>query len=253
MLYTSTSPSGNLLKIPILCLFSLFFISCDIFNDGKLQPTACKGWTQDSLIVHEILTLNGFEDPNEVTQEFECTDRKLTFWWITSTQRKLDTLPESFAELDHLKTVYLNNNNISYLPHNIGSLKNLEYLKLSENLLTELPVTFFDLNNLVTLDISSNKISDFSSNFEELVNLENLFYIDNDITSIPKEIANMKKLSTLYLSSNMISEIPDEFIQFINPPFDFSIISNKLCKLPESVESWLDEIDASYFNQECDE
>ncbi|KAH9699477.1 putative leucine-rich repeat receptor-like protein kinase [Citrus sinensis] len=96
----------------------------------------------------------------------------------------------------------------SSIPDEIGNMKSLSDLQLSENILNgSIPLALGNLTNLVVLDLSTNKLSgSIPLSFANLTSLSILYLYENSLCdSIPKEIGNMNSLSILDLSSNKLN------------------------------------------------
>lgn len=76
--------------------------------------------------------------------------------------------------LQHLTSLYLNNNNLSRLPPDIAKL-----------------------HNLVCLDISCNKLRSLPSTIGEMISLRQLLLNDNCIRLLPYELGKLFQLQTL--------------------------------------------------------
>ncbi|MEK7340358.1 MAG: leucine-rich repeat domain-containing protein, partial [Verrucomicrobiota bacterium] len=71
---------------------------------------------------------------------------------------QLETLPESFGNLQALQTLNLFNNQLRALPESIGNLQALQTLKLQNNQLETLPESFGNLQALQTLNLFNNQL-----------------------------------------------------------------------------------------------
>ncbi len=69
-------------------------------------------------------------------------------------------LQSQVGNLKNLKVLNLSNNKFTGVPAEVGQLKNLETLNLSDNSLTGLPNELGNLSNLKFLDISGNNYSE---------------------------------------------------------------------------------------------
>ena len=73
-----------------------------------------------------------------------------------SLKDKLDTM--SLIEKKEIKTLNVNNNQLTVLPVEVGNLYNMQVLNLKDNQLTVLPVEVVNLTHLVWLDVRSNPL-----------------------------------------------------------------------------------------------
>ena len=64
----------------------------------------------------------------------------------------------SLDELSNLKGLWLDNNNLTSLPPELGQLSNLKGLWLNNNKLTSVPPELGQLSNLERLDLDKNNI-----------------------------------------------------------------------------------------------
>ncbi|XP_072428317.1 uncharacterized protein [Chiloscyllium punctatum] len=81
-------------------------------------------------------------------------------------------IPEEISQLVNLRELYLENNEIEFLPSTTGLLRNLVVLDCHENRLLELPQSIVDIPGLKHLLASCNRIRHLPTNFDKLKNLE---------------------------------------------------------------------------------
>ena len=131
-------------------------------------------------------------------------------------------------QLVNLKSLELFENQIEFLPKNLGNLQKLEYLAFSHNKvknikpvksLTRLKELYFHYNyvedispikclvNLTEFGAQGNQIKDISA-VTNMVNLTWLGLMQNQIKAIPKKFVNLKKLQVCQLLYNNISNLP---------------------------------------------
>jgi Leucine-rich repeat (LRR) protein len=104
---------------------------------------------------------------------------------------ELKRIPAEVLIDTEVKVLYLSNNNLTYLPKEIGDLTTLEELLIDQNRLAgPLSKEIGKLTNLYVLDMSQNLIS-----------------------SIPPEIGQLKKLKILDLNTNNLTTLPEEIFE----------------------------------------
>ena len=86
-------------------------------------------------------------------------------WKDDASHHSVSALPESFGQLEALRTLDLNENQLRTLPLPFGRLAALQNLELSYNKLSVLPDTFGQLAALQSLWLNSNQLSALPPNF----------------------------------------------------------------------------------------
>ena len=109
------------------------------------------------------------------------------------------------------------------LPRELGSLENLQALRLDWNDLTgPIPDTLGSLVNLGSLSLSFNELTgSLPRELGSLVNLQTVWVGGNDFTGpIPRELGNLRKLVQLNLARNdLTGRIPRELGSLVNLRF----------------------------------
>lgn len=98
--------------------------------------------------------------------------------------RGLSEIPSDVFSKTELQQLDVSGNRLTGAPQSqIGQLKNLTFLDLSDNMLTGLPAELGRLNKLETLDVSNNQL-----------------------TGLPMELGNLTQLRLLDVSGNSYSK-----------------------------------------------
>jgi len=137
-------------------------------------------------------------------------------------------------EIFRLKTLNLNDNELTELPKEIGNLTNLETLNLNDNELTELPKEIGNLTNLENLELTRNELTELPKEIGNLTKLMRLFLSGNKLTNLPKEIGNLTNLVILWLRGNKLTDLPKEIGNLPKLKFIFAE-QNNIKKLPEEL------------------
>jgi len=203
--------------------------------------------------LQDIITVNEFENTTNAfklgTQTWN--EGRLRFlvagYYFSGVEEIIHTIPESFGQLDDLRSLYLEWNQIQTLPDSFTNLTKLVNLYISNNQLTSLP--------------------------ENLGNLESLFILDlgyNQINAIPSSILDLNILTYLWIFNNQIMELPENFCDLnLNWSDDdtfgypyFASGGNMLCEnIPECVlnsDNFNTSLEQYYYSvqitveQECD-
>tara|TARA_B100001029_G_scaffold179461_1_gene189052 strand:+ start:900 stop:1787 length:888 start_codon:yes stop_codon:yes gene_type:complete len=230
------------------CTFSEEYFDCDgncleeVYDCGDCQQTYfseipasvnilsgdnCFN-NQDLDVINQVIVLNNLEyiSPLEVgTQTWY--DGRLRIWiagnYFSGVNAPLDTLPEDFGNLDDLRSLYLEWNNIKVMPESFENLTNLISLYFSNNGLTNIINNIGNLTNLYNLDLGYNQIQIIPDSFSELNNLQYVWLFNNQIESLPNGFCN--------LNINW-SQMDAAWYPY------FAIGGNKLCEdIPECVSN----------------
>ncbi|WP_437205551.1 leucine-rich repeat domain-containing protein [Planctomicrobium sp. SH664] len=132
--------------------------------------------------------------------------------------------------------VFLNRNQISRIPDEIGELGNVVFLYFEHNQLHELPPSLAQMKILEGMYYTSNKFTEIPSFIFEMRKLRKLQFADNDISVLPAEIGNLKELRHFNMAKNRIGEIP-ETISKLRALKVCDLSDNPFTELPESFGS----------------
>jgi Leucine-rich repeat (LRR) protein len=101
------------------------------------------------------------------------------------------------GEESEITDIYLKENLITQVPHEICKLENLESLYLSGNDITELPKEIAKLKYLKCLDISGNRLRRIPDEIGELRSLKFLILDENELTALPLRLNELRSLRYL--------------------------------------------------------
>lgn len=123
---------------------------------------------------------------------------------------------KSISELQKITYLDLSRKDITFLPPEIGYLKNLKKIELSHNKLNSLPIEINELVSLKRLILNFNQFTTFPKDIC-LPNLDHLEIQDNQLNEFPY-LTNTEKVTDIYLHFNNITQIPsNEQLQSFYP------------------------------------
>ena len=137
-------------------------------------------------------------------------------------------------DFGRLKSLILNNKNITSIPESITSLNGLRRIEFSNNQLTEIPDFIFEINSLRKIDFSNNQLTTIPNLINELTNLRVLKLSQNNIEIFPDEITIMNTLREIDLSYNQINTISEGINNLSNLKYLF-LNDNLLINIPISI------------------
>lgn len=158
---------------------------------------------------------------------------------------KLTTLPEEFSELQQvatLKSVWLDDNQLSSIPGPLFSLQGIAHLRLSGNQIKALPDKIAQWTGLETFACDNNELEELPASIGKLTSLKALVLRGNALKRLPDEMRMLKNLEVLQCSSNKLEELPDVFggLPSLKQLFGGSnavhAVPHSLAMLPSSVE-----------------
>ena len=149
------------------------------------------------------------------------------------TDRELLEVIETAARRE-VRYLNLSWNQLSELPPEIGQLTSLKFLDIGYNQLSQLPPEISQLTSLQSLHLSSNPISELPPEIGQLANLRSLYLRNNPISELPSEIGQLRGLYFLYLWNNQLDHFPMVISQLRNLQF-LNLRNNELNQLPSEI------------------
>jgi len=148
---------------------------------------------------------------------------------------KIKSLPDEINSLSNLEFLIIRDNKIETLP-DMSNLQKLKYLNFDGNDILSLPDSICKLNSLVELNLSYNKISSIPTCFDNLSSLKKIILQSNLLTSLPSKIFSIKTLEYIDLSYNesMEGEIPSSIGNLKNLKY-CKINQCSITQIPEEI------------------
>lgn len=120
----------------------------------------------------------------------------------------LKQLPEEIGHLRHLESLQLSNNQLTSLPDSLCHLSKLRELKVANNHIKHLTPFISHLRRLHILDLENNRLKEFTLNLNQLTNLNMLDLSHNPISILPVEVVRLKSLRRLRLEGCAFTDSP---------------------------------------------
>jgi len=125
---------------------------------------------------------------------------------VSGTSTDITNNPVS-PSVDDINVLNLSGKGLTKTPEYVFEQMNLEELNLSNNMLDgALQSQIGNLKNLKILNLSNNNFTGVPAEVGQLKNLEILNLSNNSLTGLPNELGNLYKLKLLDLSGNNYSE-----------------------------------------------
>jgi|GEM_PF-6160014 len=118
----------------------------------------------------------------------------------------------------------------------------MQFLDLSENLLTTLPDEVTDLTLLEEFYMYDNQITSLPTEIGDMASLESFDARDNLLTTLPATFGDLTTIEYIDLSENLIATLPSGVFSNLSNVSTFDISTNKLRRstLASSETSFMD-------------
>ena len=152
-------------------------------------------YEDDLTALDDIITLNSLDD-SAISLGFQnWINGRLTRLEIgdyyQGGNHSLDAIPESISNLDSLKILYLDKNNLTQLPNSITDLNKIIYLVLSFNQLETLPDEIGNMSDIIYLDLGYNSLYSLPNSVVDLEELQYLFIFGNELEDLPENFCDL--------------------------------------------------------------
>uniref|UniRef100_A0A667Z6S5 Leucine rich repeat containing 28 n=1 Tax=Myripristis murdjan TaxID=586833 RepID=A0A667Z6S5_9TELE len=121
-------------------------------------------------------------------------------------RNSLTTLPDNLAQ--KLPNLIELDNALQLLCPEIGRLRSLRHLRLSNNQLKCLPPEIGDLQDLETLDVSMNQLVSLPDRLYRCLSLQYLTADHNHLSHIPRQLCQLHRLNQLSMATNRLVFLP---------------------------------------------
>jgi len=181
--------------------------------------------------VVKYLVLEGYLDylNNEETRTLVQNIEKLELSGIS-----LDSIPKFVFKAKKLKELYLNENCITEIGHEIGLIKELKTFDARYNLIQKISENIGCLTKLTYLNLEKNKVKIIPESIGNLLSLQELYISLNLVDKLPSSIGTLKNLRRLDVSRNRISDLPDNISSLLNLEY-LDISENQFHYFPELI------------------
>lgn len=173
----------------------------------------------DYLALFAQLTI--LEIPKNAITELPPEIGKLTeLRKLNASYNRLSRIPPELGDCEKLEKLELTgNHNLSELPFELSSLKQLVHLDIAENRFVSIPVCALRMTSLQVLDMSNNKLTDLPEDMDRLEQLVTLFLHKNNLSYLPHCLTNISTLRMIVVSGDELTCIPTKLCR--NPTIKF--------------------------------
>lgn len=119
-------------------------------------------------------------------------------------------LPHEIGTLPNIEAIKIDGHPLRSLPHTIKNLERLKHFMCANCELVTLPEGFIELEGLETLHMYGNKLQELPEDFGRMGSLTQIDLGLNRLVTIPHSIGALSRLRVLCLSRNPIETIPEE-------------------------------------------
>ena len=152
--------------------------------------------------------------------------------WLDHNQ--LSYLPEEINSLRKLACFDVSENKLEVLPLDVTGLEALTDLHLSQNLLETLPDSIGALRRLTIFKADQNRLIALNPHMGMCVSLQELVLTENFLTELPTSLGNLTKITNLNLDRNRLEFLPSE-LGNLTVLGVLSLRENRLCELPSEI------------------
>jgi hypothetical protein len=148
---------------------------------------------------------------------------------------QIERLPDEFGQLKNLKRLGLGSLGLRSVPESIANLQNLKGLYLQSNQLDAAPECLRQMTNLEILSLSNNPLRSLPGWIGRLDGLQALYVDGCSLDAAPQELWTLSKLTALSMSGNPgLKTLPDG-IESLTALQELKLFDCGLERLPEGI------------------
>jgi len=140
---------------------------------------------------------------------------------------QLDSLPDDFGRLRHLRVLFCSNNRFTQLPESVGQCAELDIVGFKANRIRSVPAASLP-PSLRWLILTDNEIETLPPAIGRCTRLQKLMLAGNQLQTLPVELASCQRLELLRISANRLDALPGwllslprlAWMAFAGNPFD---------------------------------
>jgi hypothetical protein len=127
---------------------------------------------------------------------------------LNLTGNALTDLPDDITKLTQLKVIFCSENQFNHVPEVLGQLPNLSMVGFKANQISELSAKSLP-KNLRWLILTDNQLSELPTEIGQCVHMQKLMLAGNQLRELPPSLAACTQLELLRISANQLHTLPD--------------------------------------------
>lgn len=127
---------------------------------------------------------------------------------LNLTGNALTDLPDDITKLTQLKVIFCSENQFKHVPEVLGQLPNLSMVGFKANQISVLSAKSLP-KNLRWLILTDNQLSELPTEIGQCVHMQKLMLAGNQLRELPPSLAACTQLELLRISANQLHTLPD--------------------------------------------